>query len=928
MKRVFSLVLCVLMVMSLLAACGQPDPTTQQAEHKHSYSKEWSSDETSHWYQADCGHNLQANLADHEDADKDGACDVCAWKDGCDHAFDTGKWASDENNHWHPATCGKHSGAKSELAAHSDENNDGSCDVCAYNGGHSHSFAAEWSSDEKQHWKAATCGHEVTDQLSLHTDENLDGACDVCGWFDASHSHTFSQAWETNAIYHWHAASCEHTGAVAEKGQHLDSDGDKLCDACAMKMCDHSDYNDDGNCDICGWYDPEHSHTFEKLVSDGSGHWYMASCHSGATSDVEKHTDQNQDGICEVCNFQICSHVFDEAWTTNETHHWHAVLCTCSIGRKDYAEHTLDETGACTECMYGYVVEAMYEVIVDNAPFSFTMNKMLDYYEFTVNFPQAGTYVLYPSLDGVKICTSNDGENVPNQSAVTMEIAEPCEMTLYFRHFDYDKWYSDDKTVSFTYTVVRTEDVIIDALKGKVELPTNTIYRLVFHAPETGSYNLVTSVNDLVIGLNDIDKMEYYKGHIDFEVTEVGQEFVFYVELRDLKNPSFIFDWFLEPPFSLDIQEEGNYAVNVDPKSIDYKINFIAPEAGYYKLSVSDKLLTFCRWSDVYGQPVRMETTEVLTGYLEKGQVFTTWLQTVYNYEETTNLFDTLSVANIGQMVEVGENSLPANTEGQKYSFQSVGTTYYSIKAENGEIGIISASGEVKWTDYYEVKVAYGYSYSFMVRGNGDADGNIRLVIGTVDYSVNLNEGDNTVQLVPAKEYDLTFLNNADPNRNIKLTWPSNLQVMVFVNGETYLPGTEVELMHNTFTVVVMGQDTVTVDFHVEITNKIEGGIQGDKNAILMANQAAMLAIANPGDVATATFTAEVGGTYTFYCYTQGVKVYQQYTNGTQGLLFSNETGPDGSYTFQINAGETIVFVVSAINADDVMSVMVMVGPK
>lgn len=930
MKRFLSLALCVLMVLSLVAGCGEPDPTTTQAtEHKHTYAKEWSFDETSHWYQADCGHNLQANLADHEDADKNGTCDVCTWSASCDHGFDSAVWQSDENSHWHPATCGVHTGAKSEEAAHKDEDNDGACDVCAYTGGHTHSFSQEWSYSDTEHWYAATCGHDVTDQRSLHSDENLDGVCDVCGWFDASHTHTYDNSWQTNAIYHWHSASCEHTGAKADQGQHLDENGDDRCDVCAMRMCPHEDYNDDGTCDSCGWYDPDHTHTFEQMDYDGRGHWYVASCHSGATSQLESHADKNQDGICDVCTFQICSHVYDEAWTTDETHHWHAVLCSCSIGRKDYAEHTLDADGVCTECMYGYIVEAMYEVVVDNEPYSLTMNKMLDFYEFTVNFPQAGTYVLYPSLDGVKICTSNDGENVPNQSAVTMDVAEAGEMTLYFRHFDYDKWlYSEDKSVAFTYTVVRIEDVVIDDLRGKVELPTNTIYKLVFHAPELGSYNLVTSVNNVVIGLNDIDKMEYYKGQIEFEVTEIGQEFIFYVELRDLQNPSFIFDWFLEAPFSLDIGAEGNYAVNVAPKSIDYKINFTAPEAGYYKLSVSDKLLTFCRWSEDYNQPVRMETTEVLTGYLEKGQVFTTWLQTVYNYEEATNLFDTLNVANVGKMVEVGETTLPASTEGQKYTFQASGTTYYSIYAENGQIGIIANNGSVTWTDYYEVKVTHGYSYSFMVRGEGDENGNIQLHIGTITYAIDLSEGENNVIMTPAKEYDLTFLNNADPNRNIKLTWDNSTQVMVFVNGEAYLQGTEVALLHNTFTVVAMGQTDIDVLFTVEITNPSEGGISGDKDAILVANQMAMLAIANPGDVATATFTAEVGGTYTFYCYTQGVNVYQQYTDGTQSLLFSNENSADGTYTFQVNAGDTVIFAVSAIDPADTMSVMVMVGPK
>lgn len=942
MKRFLSLLLCVVMVMSMLAACGEPEPTTTQApEHKHSYSKEWAFDDQSHWYPADCGHELQANLADHEDADKDGKCDICPWAADCDHGFLANVWSSDAENHWHPSSCGVHAGAKDEVSAHSDENNDGACDVCGYTGDHSHSFADTWTSDATHHWYAASCGHDVVDQRTAHEDGDMDGNCDICGWFDESHTHTFEEGWLYDPIYHWHAATCKHYGAMSEMGQHLDADADDLCDVCAMEICKHEDYDDDGSCDECGWYDPDHEHVYETIEFNGRGHWYVATCHSGATTSRIPHEDLNKDGICDVCTFQICTHVYDEAWTTDETHHWHAVLCSCSVGRKDYAEHTMDEKGVCTECMYGYIVEAMYEVILDNEPYSFTMTAMLDYYPVTIHFPAPGTYVLYPNLDGVRICATNDGTNVPNQSAITMDVAEAGAITMYFQHFDYDAWMeyqrtgkTDSLNVYFNYTMVLVEDVVIEDLRGKVELPTNTIYKLVFHAPELGSYKLITSVNNVVIGLNDVDKMEYYKGHVAFDVTEVGQEFVFYLELRDLQNPSFIFDWFLEPPFSLDVEGTGDFAVNVAPRSIDYKINFIAPEAGYYKLSVSDNRLTFCHWSEIYQQPVRgngsdlLEMQEVLTGYLEKGEVFTTWLQTAYNYEEATNLFDTLNVVNVGEMVVVGENTLPASAEGQKYTFQAVQSTYYSLSVENGEVGIIANNGNITWTNYYEVKVAHGYSYSFMIRGNGDAEAKIQLNIGTVTYAVDLSEGENHVNLVPAKEYDLTFFQNLDPNRIVKLTWNLSNQVMVFVNGEAYIPGTEIELMHSTLTIVLMSQTAMDVIFTVEVTNPDSGEIQGVKDATLVSNQNAMLALANAGDVATATFTADVGGTYTFYCYTMGVHVYKQDANGNQTLLFSNENTMDGSYTFQVDAGETVVFAIKAINTADTMSVIVMVGPK
>lgn len=46
---------------------------------------------------------------------------------------------------------------------------------------HVHTFAEEWSSNDTQHWHAATCGHDVKDGLADHVDANGDKKCDVCG---------------------------------------------------------------------------------------------------------------------------------------------------------------------------------------------------------------------------------------------------------------------------------------------------------------------------------------------------------------------------------------------------------------------------------------------------------------------------------------------------------------------------------------------------------------------------------------------------------------------------------------------------------------------------------------------------------------------------------------------------------------------------
>lgn len=98
----------------------------------------------------------------------------------CEHTF-SDKWYSDANNHWHPATCEHAETEKGDFGPHADADENGVCDVCELEIGHTHTFEADWSINETHHWKAATCTHDEKDKLSTHSDEDMNGDCDVCG---------------------------------------------------------------------------------------------------------------------------------------------------------------------------------------------------------------------------------------------------------------------------------------------------------------------------------------------------------------------------------------------------------------------------------------------------------------------------------------------------------------------------------------------------------------------------------------------------------------------------------------------------------------------------------------------------------------------------------------------------------------------------
>ena len=109
-------------------ACGGDD------DHKHSWSKSWTTDSTHHWHVcADC--DEVNSKAQHVDADEDGKCDTCEYTmstegDEHEHGWATA-WTSDATHHWHVCTV-EGCTETHDKAAHSEPNEDGKCDVCEY----------------------------------------------------------------------------------------------------------------------------------------------------------------------------------------------------------------------------------------------------------------------------------------------------------------------------------------------------------------------------------------------------------------------------------------------------------------------------------------------------------------------------------------------------------------------------------------------------------------------------------------------------------------------------------------------------------------------------------------------------------------------------------------------------------------------------
>lgn len=713
MKKMLCIVLCVMMVLSLFAGCAPeqqestPTPTTK---HVHKWADTWSSNETSHWKSC-TGCSLQANMGAHMDDDLDGKCDDCGYEEACQHTFNEEKWMSDANNHWHPATC-KHEGQKGALAAHTDENNDGICDVCQYfDENHQHTYDEKWSSDAIEHWHEATCDHDLVADKAAHDDLDNDGVCDTCKWYDQTHEHTFEEGWSVDAGHHWHGATCEHTGALQDYTLHDDQDVNGYCDTCDYLMCTHSDFNVDGDCDICGYEnfeDPDHVHTYlEELAYNHNGHWAVGACHPGATTAVEAHVDKNNDGTCDTCAFVICSHTYKKSWSSDDTYHWYQLTCTCSVEtRKDKGEH-VDEDGipGCDICMHGYQAPAPFEKVMENEVVTITPTGMITWQEVTIHIPQPGRYLISSDTTSVRWYVSKDQEVKPTSYASEMYFDEAGEVTLLAYFFEFE--WATVEPFDIQVTMLFLDDLVLNTSRGKAELPTNMVYTVVFEAMEVGTWTLHTSVPNVAMGTT-VDNMSLTTS-VEVSVENPGDTVELYVLMQDdANNSSFVFDWELSEPFQLDVGV-GMSPVSVPAEGDDYKVVFTAPEDGQFLLNVTSEYLSFSEWGlGGFAAPVRTESTQQLTPKMKAGDTFTTWIQPIYDYPMSTNINDTLTIINVGTILKLGA-SLTVNETVMDVDDLFKARNYYAVSdgalnmtVVNGKIGVVTEDG-IQWYETEEV---------------------------------------------------------------------------------------------------------------------------------------------------------------------------------------------------------------------------------
>ena len=361
--------------------CGQIGTETfYSGEAKgHSFSNQWNCDENNHWHPATCEHTdekgsfgphrwddgmITKNAGHNVDGEKVYTCVDCGYKKtevipGQPHDYNQrvvdAKYLKSAATCTTPATyyyscvCG---------AVGTETFTDGEAK--------GHTFSDQWSYNEIQHWRAATCEHKdekiqvgdhiwnpgvITTQPTATTKGVKTYTCSVCGATKteevapSTHQHTFATTWQGNATYHWHPATCGDNN-VSDLGEHRWNAGVVTSwpthTAAGQKVY---------TCSVCGMTKTEtlqQTHVYDQMNPTAANLKSAATCTSPAV--YYKTCSCGAKGTETFTYGSALGHTASSTWGKDANYHWN--VCSRCGAKGDLVAHTFGSDGKCTVCGY------------------------------------------------------------------------------------------------------------------------------------------------------------------------------------------------------------------------------------------------------------------------------------------------------------------------------------------------------------------------------------------------------------------------------------------------------------------------------------------------------------------------------------------------------------------------------------------------
>ena len=361
--------------------CGQIGTETfLYGEAKgHTFSDQWNCDENNHWHPATCEHTdekgsygphrwddgmITKNAGHNVDGEKVYTCVDCGYKKtevipGQPHDYNQrvvdAKYLKSAATCTTPATyyyscvCG---------AVGTETFTDGEAK--------GHTFSDQWSYNEIQHWRAATCEHKdekiqvgdhiwnpgvITTQPTATTKGVKTYTCSVCGATKteevepSTHQHTFATTWQGNATYHWHPATCGDNN-VSDLGEHRWNAG---------VVTSWPTHTTPGQkiytCAVCGMTKTEtlqQTHVYDQMNPTSANLKSQATCTSPAV--YYKTCSCGAKGTETFTYGSALGHTASSTWGKDANYHWN--VCSRCGAKGDLVAHTFGSDGKCTVCGY------------------------------------------------------------------------------------------------------------------------------------------------------------------------------------------------------------------------------------------------------------------------------------------------------------------------------------------------------------------------------------------------------------------------------------------------------------------------------------------------------------------------------------------------------------------------------------------------
>ncbi len=384
---------------------GNEDKTCMYCDYErkvdHQHTLQWLfSSAAGHWQQCIFCNEIMTSVEPHVyDDDQDTICNVCDYKRLPPHTHDFG-WDFDAFAHWQECSCGE----KTVAEAHSyDGDQDAECNICGYEReiSHTHDFGTDWESDAFNHWhKCSTCGAKTAEAAHSYGDDQ-DTTCNICGYVrDLSHTHWYSNSWESDTFSHWHECSC---GARSAEAAHVyDNDLDTECNICKFKR--------------------EISHVHQGVLvsgtpatctQEGSKAYYTCTCEQAFEDEACTKPIEDLDSWKVI---PATDHTWTESYLAENADaqkHYH--VCAVCGARDAGEDHTWNADAAteqvnkhCTVC--GYVAEAPTGhthagTLVSGTPATCTQEGSKEYYICTCQqaFEDEDCTKLITDLDSWKV---------------------------------------------------------------------------------------------------------------------------------------------------------------------------------------------------------------------------------------------------------------------------------------------------------------------------------------------------------------------------------------------------------------------------------------------------------------------------------------------------------------------------------------------